>query len=202
MTKTEKHSETGSNRFSFSLAILEQTGNVRAHAQRDVAAIYFGKARQDDLFEFAPGIIEEEKTTSGLLTVSSSSTKSFGQVLTGNDVFLFGYPNSLGLKNIPQLDYSRPLLRKGIIAGKHETLRHLILDCPVYPGNSGGPVIEVEQKGLQWHYATIGIVSQFVPVVETWENTVHRYTNIELGNSGYSVATPIEYALELIDGMG
>jgi hypothetical protein len=72
----------------------------------------------------------------------------------------------------------------------------------VYPGNSGGPVIEVEQKGLQWHYATIGIVSQFVPVVETWENTVHRYTNIELGNSGYSVATPIEYALELIDGMG
>jgi hypothetical protein len=191
-------SEKASNRCTIELLTLETTGNIRPHSERDVAVIRFGVVISPNQVRFSPGVRELERTKSGIVIVNRSAVKLYDQVLVGNDFFLFGYPSSLGLKQIPQLDAARPLLRKGIIAGKNDALRNLILDCAVYPGNSGGPIVEVEQAGLTIHLATVGVVSQFVPVVENWINTMHRYSNIEIGNSGYSVATPIDYVLEVI----
>jgi len=82
-------------------------------------------------------------------------------------------------------------------------LKSIILDCPVYAGNSGGPVLQVEQvglraQGLQIEFAVIGVVAEFVPVAEEWLNKTHGYSNFEIGNSGYSVATPMDFVLEII----
>jgi hypothetical protein len=71
--------------------------------------------------------------------------KTFDQVLIGNDVIMYGYPTSLGLANILQLNPDRPLLRKGIVAGKNLQQHTLILDCPIYQGNSGGPIFEIDR---------------------------------------------------------
>jgi hypothetical protein len=190
-------SESGENRYRISLAALEQNGNLRPHPDRDVAVIRVGTIKSAAQFAYSPGVVEQARTKSGILVVKPEAVKPFEKVLVGNDVFVFGYPTSLGLKDIPQLDHARPLLRKGIIAGRNDKLRNLTLDCPIYPGKSGGPVVEVEQRGLEFHFATVGVISQFVPVVEEWINTMHRYSNIDIGNSGYSVATPMDYVLEL-----
>ncbi len=107
---------------------------------------------------------------------------------------VFGYPSSIGLKNAPQIDYNRPLLRKGILAGTNPATRTLILDCPVYFGNSGGPVLEVDRQGLTATFRIIGVVIQFIPFNET----AGSQTAMILSNSGYSVAVPMDFVLELL----
>jgi len=45
--------------------------------------------------------------------------QKFNDVLIANDAYIIGYPTSIGKKNYPQIDYKRPLVRKGVIAGKN-----------------------------------------------------------------------------------
>jgi len=69
----------------------------------------------------------------------------------------------------------------------------------VYKGNSGGPVIEIEQVKLtKVKFRVIGIVSQFVPFAEQWLNVTHGYSNLVISNSGDSVVTPIDAVFELL----
>ena len=114
-----------------------------------------------------------------------------------NDIFIFGYPNSLGEKG--QLDRSRPLLRKGIVAGKNDLNKSIIIDCPVYQGNSGGLVVERWQESITAYLASmIGVVSGFVPFIDRLESEAFGYGNTTVENSGYAVVTPIDRVLEMI----
>jgi len=135
---------------------------------------------------------------SPIVSMSRDHVKRFADVLIANEIFIFGYPRSLGIKDIPQFDYDRPLLRRGIVAGKNEKLKTIIIDCPAYGGNSGGIVVEVDKQGLSRGFLVIGVLSQFVPFAEQWENKAHGYSNVEISNSGYSVIVPMDMVLELL----
>jgi len=146
-----------------------------------------------------PGASLVEITTSGILGVSLDAVKHFDDVLIANTIYTFGYPTSIGIKEISQIDPLRPLLRFGIIAGTNPSRKTIILDCPSYPGNSGGPVLEVDQVDLvNRRFQVIGVVSQFVPFAETWINITHKYQNLTISNSGYAVAVSMDPVLELI----
>lgn len=123
-----------------------------------------------------------------LIVAEKLMCKKYDDVLIANDAFILGYPTSIGSKKYPQIDYQKPLIKKGIIAGKNESKKTIILDCEVYYGNSGGIVIELEQLDLSikrpW---VIGIVSELIIFSKKWDQ-----------NSGYSVVVPIDYALEII----
>lgn len=189
------------NVLNLDLAILERSGDIKRHLSADVVVIRIAKVdRSGDqrALTSLPGVVFKETAAGGILGVGLETVKEFKDVLVSNEVVIFGYPNSLGIKNIPQLDYARPLLRRGIVAGKNLIAKSIILDCPVYPGNSGGPVLEVEQEVTEIHYRIIGVVSEFVPFAETWINIVHGNSNTTLSNSGYSVVTPMDFVLELI----
>jgi len=67
-----------------------------------------------------------------------------------------------------------------------------------FHGNSGGPVVEVLREGLPHQFRVIGVISQYVPVAETWVNTTQSYFNMQLYNSGYSIAEPMDPVLELV----
>jgi hypothetical protein len=71
--------------------------------------------------------------------------------------------------------------------------RTLIIDGPVYRGNSGGPVFEIEPDGpFITHFYLAGVLIQFIPLTE-------RAPDFRmLLNSGYSVAEPIDFVLELV----
>ena len=128
-------------------------------------------------------------------TVNKKSLVSFDEIQPSNDVFVLGYPVSIGSKTNPQIDYDQPLLRKGIVAGKNHKSKTIILDCPIYPGNSGGLAIQVgcSKPGI------IGIVTEFIPFFEIMYSLQHKYKNLNLENSGYSVLIPANHILDLIN---
>jgi len=127
------------------------------------------------------------------------SQRKLSEVKLGDDAYVFGYPSSIGLRASPRFDYSKPLLRKGLIAGIYSEQATIIIDAPVYFGNSGGPVLEVEQAGFtELKFNIIGVVTEVIPFVETWENKQYGYQNHNLSNSGYCVVEPIDFILELL----
>ena len=191
--------ENAKNEFHLDLQQLNVAGQAVAHSTADVAVVRIGTVH-DTAVTPLPGVTVATVAPSGILGVAEQSVRTFSDVLVANEVFIFGYPTSIGLKNVPQIDYERPLLRKGIIAGKNEGLKTLILDCPVYWGNSGGPVLEVESQGLTKRFKVVGVVSQLIPLVETWKNETQGYQNIDVSNSGYSVASPMDPVMELVSG--
>jgi hypothetical protein len=183
--------------------MLLARGDVRAHKTRDVAAIKLGVLKEQPdhslMTFFSPGVTKVQFADSGLVSAGMVAVRKFDDVLVGNDAILYGYPVSLGLPNSLQFDPLRPLLRRAFIAGKDPEKHSLIVDGPVYRGNSGGPLFEIEPvpgadihspPDLQFHL--IGIMTEFVPLTEQAADFTM------LLNSGYSIAEPMDFVLELI----
>lgn len=188
-------------KINLDLDILKNEGNVILHKTRDIAVIKIGESNPDkkNNFKLTKGVTVTSKAKTGIVWTELGSLVSYENVLVSNTIYIFGYPSSIGMQNSPQFDYNRPLIRKGIIASKYEKADTIILDCPVYYGNSGGAVIQEEQIDINnKQFKIIGVVSQFVPYVENWVNNKSNVVNTTVLNSGYSVAVSIDSVLELI----
>jgi hypothetical protein len=189
---------------SFDLKKLMSDGQVFKHSTADVAAITLGtitKNSHDDKYtqHLIDGVTELQTSKTPIVAViAKNTTLLLRDVLISNDVFLYGYPSSLGLKKSPQFDYAKPLLRKGIVASVNKNQGTIILDCPVYYGNSGGPVIQVKREGFETIHKVIGVISQFIPYYENWQNQSNGLIHTELSNSGYSVAVAMDYVFEML----
>jgi hypothetical protein len=198
--------DTRRNILQLDLTALNTLGAIKAHSTHDVAVIRVGsvsptaaepRAQQGRMFGPSSGVKVVE--SSSLLGVNIGSVTAFDDVLTANEIYVLGYPSSIGIPQIPQVDYLKPLLRKGIVAGINRQAKTIILDCLVYQGNSGGPVLEADVTGLgATAYHVIGVISQFIPVAETWVNQTLKYANAQVYNSGYAVAVPMDMVLELV----
>jgi hypothetical protein len=199
-------SDQKNNLIALDFEALQAENAIKTHTVQDVVVVKIGDIKEVELPSKDPsepkhqaieplmGVIFEKNANLGIVGVSIENVKTFDQVLIGNDVLVFGYPTSLGLQAQPQLDLHRPLLRKGIVAGQNLQRKSIVLDCPVYQGNSDGPVIQVESKNLlEKHFSVIGVIGEFVPFVDQGQ----RSTFITLNNSGYSIATPMDFVMEL-----
>ena len=81
---------------------------------------------------------------------------------------------------------------------KNEKNRTIILDVPVFFGNSGGLVVEDQEEEPQ--FLPIGVISEYVPFVEELFSLQHNeVTSFSRQNSGYSIAVPIDTVLDLIN---
>jgi hypothetical protein len=195
--------ETDRNIIQLDLKTLVETRRVRKHSSEDVAVVFIAMSKEkadtgQRSLSVVPGVVVIQKAPSGILGVNSGSVKPFKDVLTANTIYVFGYPTSLGMKEIPQIDPLRPLLRFGIVAGTNPDRKTIILDCPSYPGNSGGPVLEVEHIDLgKKNFKVIGVVSQFIPFEETRVNITHKDKNLAISNFGYTVAVSMDPVIEL-----
>jgi len=176
------------------LEILLKDDRILIHREKDIVLIRLTSTRKtSEKVNLVKGITKKDLTKGSIGSIGMESVKKYDDILPSNEVFIFGYPTSLGLSNRPQIDITKPLLRKGIIAGKNDKRKTLILDCPVYYGNSGGPCIEVEYiDSFTKRFNLIGVVSEFVPFEEKWLNVRHGLINSELENSGYSIVEPVD----------
>lgn len=186
---------------------LQKNRKIFTHPEQDVAAIKIGELQEENgrkSLVFSPGVIQKaaagEEVHGGILGASPDVIKRYQDVAVGNEIFILGYPVSLGIESYPQIDYSQPLLRAGVVAGKNDAKQTIILDCPTQYGNSGGPVIEVEQTSLtEKNFWVAGVVTEFIPFDERWY-TKKRISAKNIENSGYSVAIPMDTVLDLIAG--
>jgi hypothetical protein len=192
-------SDTTSNVLILNLHELQAEGHLRTDANNDVLVITVARtttAKAPDTAQMVTtvkGAGWAHVSSHGTVGVAIEAVKTLAQVNVGNDVIMYGYPSSLGFKAVPQIDPLRALLRKGIIAGKDIQKHTIVLDCPVYFDNSGGPVFEIDREFPATKFFLIGVVTQYVPLVTTDGLTIEMLTN-----SGYSIATPIDAVLQLI----
>ncbi|MBD3341775.1 MAG: hypothetical protein GF353_21910 [Candidatus Lokiarchaeota archaeon] len=187
--------------FSLDLKFLISQAEIKYHKKHDVATIRMGGLSKNLK---KVGLTKGVKLTgeiipkSGFPALDIRFTKLYKDILVGNNVYVIGYPSALGFQESPQFDYKRPLLRKGSIAGKFDKAKTVILDCPVYYGNSGSPVIQVTEVFGAKSYEVIGVIIQFIPFDEAWTNRKILPPRTFSSNSGYSVVEPIDAILEVI----
>ncbi len=168
---------------------------VKYHKKYDMAIIRIGEVVKNGDVRIYKPITSTKHSNTGLLMIQAQSIKSFDSVIVSNDAYIMGYPRAIGIKNIPQINYDIPLLKKGSIAGKNKDLRTIILDCHVYGGNSGGPVIEVDKINSEHsQYFIIGIISQYIP----WISPTIKGNDSTISNSGYSIVVPADIIFTLI----
>lgn len=188
------------------LSSLLKKDLIMRHKTHDVAVIKLCKSVgekilcSDDIKFSAP------KEGLAPIAVDHTAIRLYKDVQLANRVYMLGYPISLSMTHplirldvLSQLDYRKPLLRSGIVAGKNSKLKTIIVDCPSYKGNSGGPVMEIVQTETSRYALIIGVVSRFLPYIETWKSDRHNYVHPEIRNSGYSILMPMDVVLELIE---
>jgi len=173
---------------------LSGSGYLKKHEKADVAVAKLGH-REGDKVQLLEGIKKDESSTGTLVALPQDLIRTFDEAEVSCQIVLMGYPTSLGRSN--QLDVTRPLLRHGIIAGKTAD-RRIVLDCPVYFGNSGSLVVEIRQEGKVVHYRAIGMAVEMIPFEEELRSN-YRSATIERRwhNSGYSLVEPMDRILEL-----
>lgn len=179
------------------LNVIQSDNRILKHRTADIALVTIGTSDSVSARTLAGShFLHKGKNSIHLRGVQMLS--KYSDVKIGNDIYLYGYPTSIGLDSMPQFDYSRPLLRKGIIAGKNDNAQTIILDCPVYYGNSGGPIVQESPIGMGSKFKIVGVVTQWIPFDEARANrrTVRRgmlYTN-----SGYAVSESSDRILEIL----
>lgn len=158
--------------------------------EHDIGVIPFAKVQDGKMF-FLPWIKQKVHGVSSIVCVDNTWCLAFDQVLVSNEVYIMGYPISIWLKQAPQFDYNKPLLKKWIVASKNKKNKTIILDCMVFWGNSGWPVIQVSHIWKETQFKVIWIVIQYIPYVQKKEDVL-------LGNSGYSLAVSIETIFDIV----
>jgi len=122
-------------------------------------------------YKYLNGVEILEKSDISIGISKRKNLLTINEILIPNDIYIFGYPTSIGLRRSPQFDYNKPLIRKGIISNIYKETRTIVLDAAVYNGNSGGPVVQVKLgKQGEKEFNLIGIVSEYIPYVKNWKN--------------------------------
>lgn len=186
--------------FKTNLEIAE----VKSHKIADVTIVNVGKLTpkedaKDKTFNYSKGTKVLSRGQTKPIIAYKEDSLNFHEVSIASDIYIFGYPTSLGIETSVQFDSNKPLIRKGIVANVYNPMKTIILDCPVYGGNSGGPVVQVVHTDGKQILKLIGVVSQFIPFVQKWRNDRDKLVNKEYMNSGYSVATSLDHVIELMD---
>jgi hypothetical protein len=189
--------------FELDIEALIKSNALKAHESVDIVVLKLAKVEESGgimSISFPESIKTIQNSEGSIVNYDMEGSRRFDDVEITNDIFILGYPVSLSTAEMKQIDYDFPLVRKGIVAGKNHLNKSLILDCPVYGGNSGGLVLEMNETGLGIrNIHLIGVVVQFVPFVDQWRNIrFPELYNTSLQNSGYSVALPVDYIFDLI----
>ena len=190
-------SESAKNIHKLDLLTLRKNGDLRASADGDVVVIRMATLSQPAAeLEPVSGVSILSESAGTMVAARLRTLARFSDVRISNTVVVFGYPLTIGLPATPQIDFSRPLLRSGIVAGTNTQRKTIILDVPVNPGNSGGPVLQLPPDASPGGpLRIIGVVTQFIPFLQ---DTVPPGPQKIATNSGYAVAASMDPVLDLI----
>jgi hypothetical protein len=174
---------------------------VRYSNDRDVAVVHFCNlvgTNQIPGFEFR--YVNTSPTNWEATQMAVEAMRKIADVKVAEDAYTFGYPVSVGSVIAgQQLDSTRPLARKGIIADVDLRRKVLVADMPVNFGNSGALLMLINNRGFAFSRATIvGVVSQFIPFEDVWISQRYKLPNVSWSNSGYAIVEPIDFVIDLL----
>lgn len=185
-------------RFKISIADCLKTGNLLFDINNDIALIKFAKLV--DMGTYAsiqyPSFVTKLTKETKIVSWPADVSVSIEEIMPGSDLFVIGFPQSLGLQG--NFDMNRPLMRKGIVAGKDLKLNRIIGDGAVYFGNSGGIAVAIHFKDNKFDLRLAGLVSQYIPFDESLFDKRGNQRSVDYRNSGYSVIIPSNTILSLI----
>jgi hypothetical protein len=165
------------------------------YLEKDIIALCVGTIENDTVLSLDSEIAIKRNPENIKLPIILESEKAMLDELNiGQELFIIGYPSSVGLRNNNQIDYSKPLVRKGIISGFNKSNNSIVIDGASYQGNSGGPILIYKNKKTK----VIGILTQLVPYEEKWINTNYSIVNTEWSNSGYSIVSSMDDIIKLL----
>ena len=184
--------------FKIGLTDCANSGNLQIDNKNDVAVIEFGKLVP--MGEYASirysNYVKKLSKETKIEAWPSFLSMPLEKVIPGSDLFIIGFPQSLGLQG--NFDADRPLMRKGIIAGKDLKLGRIIGDGAVYFGNSGGIAVAIHYENNDFKTVLVGLISQYIPFDESLYDKRGMQRSIDFRNSGYSVIIPVNYILPLL----
>lgn len=189
--------ETAKNINKLDLVKLRKNGDLRASPVGDVVVVRIAALSQPaSELEPVEGVTILEQSAGNIVAARLRTLARLSDVRVSNTVVVFGYPITIGLPASPQIDFSRPLLRSGIVAGLNAPQKTIILDVQVNPGNSGGPVLQLPpDSNPGGPLRIIGVVTEFIPILQ---DTVPPSAQRVVTNSGYAVAASMDAVIELI----
>lgn len=185
----------------YSVQLVARNGRMRwighPDEETDVAAIYLnaGVLAKESL-KFKPILSNKH--------ICSKATMKAGAVNEGDRVFVLGFP--MGLVHAER---QYVICRSGIIARIRDYLddrtKDYLVDAPVFPGNSGGPVVlcpsalAIDGTKAPESADLIGMVKSYVPYRDVAISTQTRKPRITFEeNSGLTAVEPVDAILETV----
>lgn len=171
-------------------------GQVKTDSVMDIALVTLAKVDTNGLIHYVDGIERRGHYAKYFpYPLLDMAITKVDDLFLGEDVIVVGFPSSIGLRQLPQFDYNKPLLKRGAIASISDNFKTFIIDCPVYHGNSGGPVFLERKSFDRYSLRLIGIAVEYIPLL----NPTASQKDITIETSSYAVVVPIEYAFRLIE---
>lgn len=174
--------------FEISLEQAHAKGAVKYATSHDF--LFLEIARIEGLKFHFPGYVKPLKSSPLLPKFfPQGAFTNLDSLGIGAEVYLFGYPVSLGEMN--QFDFNRPIMRTGTIAarscaniGDRPKDYSVLVDARVDHGMSGGFVMIKTGKRK---YSLIGIMIQLVPYIKGGDIANSTKSKVEYENSGLSI---------------
>lgn len=185
-------------KFKLSIAECLKSGNLQVDQKNDIILIRFAKLINMGDFQGLqyPTFVTKLTKDTKIESWPAHLSVSIEDIIPGSDLFVIGFPQSLGLQG--NFDMNRPLMRKGIVAGKDLKLNRIIGDGAVYFGNSGGIAVAFHYKDNTFHLQLAGLVSKYIPFDESLFDRRGVQRSVDYRNSGYSVIIPSNSIISLI----
>ena len=142
-------SESAKNVHKLDLLTLRKNGDLQVTADGDLVVIRMAALSQSAAeLEPVSGVSILSETTGTMVAARLRTLARFADVRISNTVVVFGYPLTIGLPATPQIDFSRPLLRSGIVAGTNTQL--------TFGGNNQFPVCSPDGKRMNYASESLG----------------------------------------------
>ena len=183
---------------------LWRRGAIRPSMTNDVAVIALGErgpGPAPSWVRYESGVTNRTPNLPIFGFDIEEMTVRFGEIRAGSEAYIVGFPRSLGQAKLSpsSVDPDRPLFRRGIIAGKNPKSFNLVVDAPVYQGNSGGPLIlNLHAPGGVEVLRIAGVVTKFVGFERVLTDNRDQGLVVEIVNSGYAIAVPMDPVLDLL----
>lgn len=153
-------------RLELDLSILERSKSIRHHSHHDIAVIKIGGVDNGRL-TLLDGVKRIDSTKGEPSRILWTAIRPGGVLRAGQAAVLSGYPTSRRISEAEGVPITLiPEPRTGALVEINQEKRELTVDTPMYKGDSGSPLFQLENLNGEQTIILVGIAIQTREEVE------------------------------------